>query len=458
MKKTLLLSVLIIQYSIIHCQNVGIGTTTPTARLHIADSNVVFTGPASLPGSTTYNPPIQGAGTRMMWYPQKAAFRVGQVYDDRWDKENIGNYSMASGENTQAIGSSSNAMGSFTNASGFASTAMGASTSASGSISTAIGLGSSAYGNWSTAIGTTTTARSLSEIAIGSLNTDYNPLSYTDWYGADRLFVIGNGSTANTKSDALVILKNGNMGIGTSSPNYKLHIGTAGSGVRIEGPATSGGIALGIGGFGDLQIDKPNAAGGRFIVKDNGNVGIGASTPQAKLQVSGAMVIDGTQTNHAQGAWLEWNKDGGGGATYFLNQSGRGPGGIIIGEVDAANNVKQNLVIEYNGNATLAGVLTQNSDERLKKNIHQLSPSLENLQQLNGYTYDWIDKGKDKEQQIGLLAQEVQKIYPQLVKTAVDGTLSVNYSGLVPVLIEGIKEQQKQIDQLKQLVKTLINK
>ena len=207
-----------------------------------------------------------------------------------------------------------------------------------------------------------------------------------------------------------------------------------------------------------MQIDKPGIAGGRFIVKDNGNIGIGAATPIAKLDVSGAMVIEGSQTTHAQGAWLEWNKDGGNGLTYLLNQRGAGGGGIVLGEVDGANNVKQNLVIEYNGNATLAGSLTQNSDARLKTNIQPLTSCLQNLQQLSGYTYNWKDNTRDNDLQIGVLAQEVQKIYPQLVKTSVDGTLSVNYSGLVPVLIEGMKEQQKQIDELKQLVKILINK
>ena len=55
---------------------------------------------------------------------------------------------------------------------------------------------------------------------------------------------------------------------------------------------------------------------------------------------------------------------------------------------------------------------------------------------------------------IGLLAQEVQKAFPELVKAAGDeeGTLSVNYQGMIPVLINAIKEQQKQIDELKAII------
>jgi hypothetical protein len=64
-------------------------------------------------------------------------------------------------------------------------------------------------------------------------------------------------------------------------------------------------------------------------------------------------------------------------------------------------------------------------------------------------------KTNEAESKIGLLAQDVQKVFPELVKTTNDSdqTLSVNYQGMIPVLINAIKEQQKQIDELKKLVK-----
>jgi hypothetical protein len=57
---------------------VGINTTTPQAMLHVNDSSVVFTGAATLP-TNPGNPPVSGVGARMMWYPDKAAFRVGGI-------------------------------------------------------------------------------------------------------------------------------------------------------------------------------------------------------------------------------------------------------------------------------------------------------------------------------------------------------------------------------------------
>jgi len=57
---------------------VGINTTTPQAMLHVKDSSVLFNGGAVIPG-TPGNPPVSGACVRMMWYPDKAAFRTGVV-------------------------------------------------------------------------------------------------------------------------------------------------------------------------------------------------------------------------------------------------------------------------------------------------------------------------------------------------------------------------------------------
>ncbi len=87
----------------------------------------------------------------------------------------------------------------------------------------------------------------------------------------------------------LSVLTNGNIGIGNSNPSYKLHLGTDNSGLRIEGPAApgSGGSALSIGGTGDIVVDQPGIVGGRFTIKENGNVGIGTAAPTTKLEVNG---------------------------------------------------------------------------------------------------------------------------------------------------------------------------
>jgi hypothetical protein len=102
------------------------------------------------------------------------------------------------------------------------------------------------------------------------------------------------------------------------------------------------------------------------------------------------------------------------------------------------------FLVNANGNATLAGTLTQNSDSRLKTNIEPINNSLELVSQLNGYHYQWKDEGRSQELQTGVLAQEVEAQMPELVSTDDKGVKSVNYSGLVPYLIESIKTLEKQ--------------
>lgn len=181
---------------------------------------------------------ISGAGTRMFFNPAKAAFRAGYVGGTQWDAANIGDFSFASGGGSIASGSESTAMGAIATASGDASFAVGDSPMASGDISvamgsgtiasaeasTAMGNGTSASGNSATAMGERTTSKSYSETSIGLYNTDYTPTSTSAWEATDRLFVIGNGDGVNPNSDALVMLKNGNTGLGTSTPDTTLHV------------------------------------------------------------------------------------------------------------------------------------------------------------------------------------------------------------------------------------------
>jgi hypothetical protein len=77
---------------------------------------------------------------------------------------------------------------------------------------------------------------------------------------------------------------------------------------------------------------------------------------------------------------------------------------------------------------------------------------------ISGYTYNWKDAAKDSAQQIGFIAQEVEKEFPQLVKTDEKGVKSVAYSNMTPVLLQAIKEQQQQIDELKKEIEKLKNK
>jgi len=103
------------------------------------------------------------------------------------------------------------------------------------------------------------------------------------------------------------------------------------------------------------------------------------------------------------------------------------------------------------GDAEIKGILwaydvATASDQRLKANITTLTGVLEKINQLRGVSYVFKDQKKYATgPQVGLIAQELQKVYPELVSKGADGYLGVNYSQLTAVLVQAIKEQQKQI-------------
>jgi len=109
------------------------------------------------------------------------------------------------------------------------------------------------------------------------------------------------------------------------------------------------------------------------------------------------------------------------------------------------SNGNSNLTV--NGTIRATGDVISNSDIRLKSDIKPINNPIETVKALNGKTYI-----KDDKASIGLIAQEVEEVLPQLVHTASDemGTKSVAYGNIVAVLIEAVKEQQKQIDELKE--------
>ncbi len=286
-KKLFLLANGCIAFIFSTAQNVGLGTASPQALLHVADSNVLFTGPNPFSNyAPAASPPAQGPGTRLMWYPQKAAFRAGWVEDDRWNKDSIGIFSIAMGHSALASYTSSVAIGFRTRSTGFGSTAlgfvtealsdgatslghltkavglhatsMGSNTMAAGFASTSMGNSTMAMGSGSTSMGLFTNASSSYSLAIGQ----YNDISATN-----RLFEIGNGTSENNRANAFTVLQNGNTGIGVLNPLEKLEV--AG---KIKSTA--------------IQITS-GAAEGRVLVSDAaGNAGWQAGNINTGIEAS----------------------------------------------------------------------------------------------------------------------------------------------------------------------------
>ncbi len=236
-----------------NAQNVGIGTTSPLARLHVADSNVIFSAPTVTTSPSSFTLPTITSGTRMMWMPQKSAFRVGTTTGSEWLPGNIGTWSfgaglnaLASGDHSTAIGTTqyaggaySVALGSFSEALGdyslalgydattidqygiamgkscaalnFSTLAMGYESQASAFHSIAIGLQNKATGDYSVSLGTGLVSKAFSSIAIGRYNDSIASSNNTLLFNSNPIFYIGNGNNNNDRSNAVVVYKSGNI-------------------------------------------------------------------------------------------------------------------------------------------------------------------------------------------------------------------------------------------------------
>jgi Chaperone of endosialidase/Head domain of trimeric autotransporter adhesin len=407
--------------------NAGIGTLLPRARLHV-DSSVVFTSNAAIIPVIQADPPVSGSGIRMMWYPDKAAFRSGYVNGSQWDKNNTGNYSFAAGQNNTASGRSTVAMGEantagadyataigFFNTAGERAVSMGYANTASGFSTVAMGFGTSATGNYAVSIGANTKAKGAISLSMGDNaeaigNNSVSIGHYTkarsdqsfvagrfnDTSAVGRLFEIGNGTADNNRRNAVTVLTTGNMGIGTTNP------------VR--------------------PLSFPPVLGEKILLYpgSTGEVGIGVYGNELRIH-----------------------------SDYAAAR-------ISFGYQDNAGNFTQTMWLNNTTSVLTVGGTAYPSDERFKENISPIEHPLQKIAALHGVEYNmrkahFPEMNFSSERQTGLLAQEVELVMPSAVYTIHEkGYKGVDYAKLVPLLIESIKAQQVQIDNLQQELRDLL--
>ncbi|MDR6807324.1 hypothetical protein J2Y45_004342 [Dyadobacter sp. BE34] len=326
--------------------------------------------------------PTPSVGANLIWYPKKAAFRVGSItLSPLWEDASIGLNSFATGKNSVALGENSFAAGHFSNAGGISSFAMGNAAYANGDFSFSAGRQSTALAQSSIALGESIYAKSVGSVALGMYNNISDPTG--DPLPTDRIFQLGNGTSDANKSNAITVLRNGNVGIGNSilAPEYLLDI--AGR-MRIRNNGQTAGIQFN---------NSANNADGFVGMKTDDEIGF-----------------------YVNNGWRFW-----------VNGS----------------------------NAYVNGALVSTSDRRLKKQITTLTGSLPLLIRLNGYHYYWKDLKLGTSLQTGLIAQQVEERFPELVTTNKDGYKAVNYIGLIPHLIEAVKELDKKTEEIATLKKEL---
>ena len=120
------------------------------------------------------------------------------------------------------------------------------------------------------------------------------------------------------------------------------------------------------------------------------------------------------------------------------------------------DNTTSRFTLSKDGTFTATGDVVAYSDERVKENIVTIGNALDKVTKLRGVTYNRTDI-KDKSTKIGVIAQEIEKVLPEVVQKDEEGMLGVSYGNMVGLLIEGMKEQQSQIEELKAIVNKLQN-
>lgn len=422
---------------------VGINTNTPQAMLHVKDSSVLFSSkPINFVAGA---PPISGAGTRMMWYADKATFLAGEVTGSEWNKDSVGFHSAAFGLNTKAMGNGSFAAGTYSVASGGTSVALGNGNIASGPSAVALGSGSRASGFESVAIGVESIAEFDNTVAIGyrckaslpnsvAIGNQSNAINEFSIAMGTYALAAGFGSSiigveSQATGDFSTVLGYRNRGKSFSSITIGQFNDSITSSSRTEWVITDPLFTIG---NGTSENTRRNA----FIITKNAKTGINVSNglPQAMLHIKAA---EATNDRHIR---LEaFNSTNSGNIFYNndLNFRNNTAGGDFFFINSASTAV---LSLFSTGNMTITGTLTQNSDARLKKNIAPLDNSLEKILQVGGYHYQWNEDYRDQSLQTGLLAQQVETAMPELVSTSAEGVKSVNYSGMIPYLVEAMKE------------------
>ena len=382
------------------------------------------------------------------------------------------------GQGTEASGYASTAMGYFSNASASQSTAIGNNTTASGYSSTAMGNNTTASGYDSTAMGYRTESSDRGSLVIGQYNLLGSTVtnSATEFSTENTAFVIGNGfydgsNGQSTRSDALTVLFDGTTNIAgsvtatsfigdgsqltnlPSSSPFSLN-DTSGSGIQSPTNTASGtlSIAMGVettasGSFSTAMGFDTEASGNRSTAMGDGTTASGYSSTamgfyttasdRNSLVIGQYNLLGSTITNSAD----EFSTEN----TAF-----------VIGNGADADNRSDALTVLFDGTTTIAGDLSINSDARLKANIISLGSTLAKVLQIDGKSYT-MKKDENKKQKIGVLAQDIEKVFPELVSES-NGVKSVNYQGLVPVLITALKEQQTEIDELKEIVQALVSR
>ena len=269
---------------------------------------------------------------------------------------------------------------------------------------------------------------------------------------------------SGTTSDLYINELGGNVGIGTIIPSAKLHVN---GGIVVSEGSTGGSSGYGFVGDGGLDTGMFSPSDG-YLKLYSDNIERLSINSTGNINLTGSVNVNGNvnvKNGYIETPYIEVTAPG---STYcYIDVGNANSPGAIIGDYSVRIDSNAAIISSTGYNLQLssgAGTIIANntfacrgdiiafysSDRQLKDNVKNIENPIEKIKKINGVSFDWNDKqnvytGHD----IGVIAQEVEEVLPEIVTTRDNGYKAVKYEKLVALLIEGIKDLQSQIDELK---------
>ena len=411
----------------------------------------------------------QESATRMTFMPSMSSFRAGFDDQDNWNPLYQGKGSTSFGWNTLASGNYSSAAGLESRAEGQGSVAFGYQNTSDGNYATSFGYGNNAvgyattafghenyaYGDFSHTSGTNNYALTYGETVIGTFATLQQGSSNT-FSSNDRAFAIGIGQNADQRANALVVMKSGNTGIGTSNPDNLLDI-------RGNTTSTANVCDVNVNYVGTLDVrainaqSNPTAGYGFGVVASGGYHGVSANNSS------------GSYAGDSYG--VAGYSNGNAGSRYGLyGRATNSNGYVAYGVYGNAFGATSSYAGYFSGSVYTTGTY-QPSDARLKKSVETLGNANELLSKLKVHTYEYQTEkyptmALQEGRRFGFMADEMKEVLPQLVKRTMQPLNepndeqgnrqevkylefdAVNYTELVPIVVQAVQELNAKVDKM----------
>jgi roadblock/LC7 domain-containing protein len=261
-------------------------------------------------------------------------------------------------------------------------------------------------------------------------------------------WVLQNSQTGGTPISSLTdAVKTDSIDNKTFAQKWNWSTATTQNPLALSAPALTTGTLLG------LSAPALTTGTGLSVSADKLTTGSALSLSSTSTAMNAAKVLNVTTSGANATASMSTY------AGYFANTK-TGATSVNYGiYAEASGGATNNYALYAKGDVYVTGVISAPSDMRLKKDIETLTNVLSKIEQMRGVRYEYKDQQKYVAgPQVGVIAQELQKVFPELVRTGADGFLSVNYSQLTAVLIQAVKEQQQEIDLLKKQMKQVMEK